>query len=282
MKRADILKTSGMPAIAPSYPKGPYRFINREYFIITYETDPEAIRAALPEPLQPAPGNLIAYEFIKMPDSSGFGDYSESGVVIPCLFNGKEVNFTCQMYLDDEPPLTGGREIWGFPKKYGNPSLRVIHDTLTGTLHYDEAQVALGTMRYKIEDLVSNPLHAEMRNPKVVEKKLTKTQVNLKLIPSVDGSLAIAQLVAYNMCDVTVKGAWSGQARLHLVPHVNAPVADFPVRKVIGGSHFIADITLPYGRVIHDYFDEGDSPKPKPATKAQKAKKAKKLVRGGD
>jgi acetoacetate decarboxylase len=81
-----------------------------------------------------------------------------------------------------------------------------------------------------------------------------KTQVNLKLIPDIDGNLAIAQLVAYNLANITVKGAWSGPARLQLSAHVNAPVADLPVKRVIGGSHFIADLTLPYGRVIHDYL----------------------------
>ena len=50
------------------------------------------------------------------------------------------------------------------------------------------------------------------------------------------------------------KGAWSGPARLHLVPHVNAPVADLPVKRVIGGTHFIADLTLPYGWVLYDYL----------------------------
>jgi len=30
-------------------------------------------------------------------------------------------------------------------------------------------------------------------------------------------------------------------------------VADLPVRKTLGGVHFIADLTLPYGRVLHDY-----------------------------
>ena len=83
--------------------------------------------------------------------------------------------------------------------------------------------------------------------------KMSKTQVNLKLIPDVDGSLAIAQLVAYNLVDIQVKGGWSGPARLHLVPHVNAPVADLPIRRVLGGLHFIADLTLPYGRVLYDY-----------------------------
>lgn len=254
MDTKQILSLSGMPAACPSYPKGPYRFIHREYFVITYESDPDAIRAALPEPLEPADGHLIAYEFMRMPDSPGFGDYTESGLVIPCRWQGEDVNFTAMMFLDDEPPTTGGREIWGFPKKIAQPKLEVVHDTLTGTLHYADQLVAMGSMNYKWENLVCAPEHVEMKDVNSIKARLGKIQINLKLIPDVDGSLAIAQLVAYNMCDITVKGAWAGHARLHLVPHVNAPVADFPVRRVIGGSHFIADITLPYGRVVHDYL----------------------------
>ena len=42
-------------------------------------------------------------------------------------------------------------------------------------------------------------------------------------------------------------------ARTSRQPHVNAPVADFPVRKIISAHHFVADVTLPYRRVLHDY-----------------------------
>jgi len=111
MNRDEILKAPSMPVFSPSYPHPPNRFIKREYLIITYETDPEVIRAALPEPLEPAPGNLVFYEWMKMPDSSGFGDYEESGTGIRAIYNGEPCNFSVQMYLDDEPPITGGREI---------------------------------------------------------------------------------------------------------------------------------------------------------------------------
>jgi acetoacetate decarboxylase len=84
---------------------------------------------------------------------------------------------------------------------------------------------------------------------------LTKTRVNLKLIPGVDGNPIIAQLAAYNLGDVVLKRAWSGPARLHLILHANAPVADLSVKKVLGGRHIVADLTLPYGRVLHDYLD---------------------------
>jgi acetoacetate decarboxylase len=249
----DILQLSAMPLASPSYPRGPYRFIDREYLIITYESDPDAIRQALPEPLEPDGSNTVLYEFIQMPDSAGFGDYTESGIVIPAVFKGEHLNFTAQMYLDDEPPIAGGREIWGFPKKNADPKLRVVHDTLTGTLHYADIQVAIGTMGYKHQHLLYDVDGRKACSSMSIVQKMSKTQVNLKLIPHVDGTLAIAQLVAYNLTDIQVKGGWSGPARLHLVPHVNAPVADLPVRRVVGGLHFVADLTLPYGRVLHDY-----------------------------
>ena len=74
----------------------------------------------------------------------------------------------------------------------------------------------------------------------------------------VDGRAEVCQLVAINLTDINVKGSWFGPGRLHLVPHVNAPVADFPVRRVIGAHHFLADLTLPYGRVVNDYNKQTD------------------------
>jgi len=246
MKRKDILSAHSMPIFSPSYPKGPYIFKQREYMIITYESDAEAVREALPEELEPVKGNLCYYEWMKMPDSSGFGDYEESGTGILATYKGKPCNFSVQMYLDDEPPITAGREIWGFPKKYGVPRLTVQKDTLTGTLSYDGQQVALGTMTYKHVSLE--------KNLGEVKKGLGKLNINLKLIPDVDGKPKIAQLVGYNLEDIVVHGAWEGPARLHMVPHVNCRIADLPIKRIIGGRHQIVDFTLPYGRVLHDYL----------------------------
>ncbi len=57
----------------------------------------------MPEPLQiEAP--LVRYEFIRMPDSTGFGDYTENGQVIPVSFRGRNGNYTLCMFLNDHPP----------------------------------------------------------------------------------------------------------------------------------------------------------------------------------
>jgi acetoacetate decarboxylase len=81
--------------------------------VITYETEPELIQAQLPEPLEPIKQPLVHYEWIKMPDSSGFDSYTGSGMVIPARLRGEEVNFISQMCLDDDPLIAAGREIWG-------------------------------------------------------------------------------------------------------------------------------------------------------------------------
>ena len=73
MKIDDVRRAYAMPFTNPSFPRGPYRFFDREYLIVTYRTDPQALRAVVPEPLEIAEP-VVKYEFIRMPDSTGFGD----------------------------------------------------------------------------------------------------------------------------------------------------------------------------------------------------------------
>ena len=86
MKEAEVkARAFAMPLTSPAYPPGPYRFVNREFMVITYRTNPDKLRAVLPEPLE-MDEPLFKYEFIRMPDSTGFGDYTETGQVIPVKF----------------------------------------------------------------------------------------------------------------------------------------------------------------------------------------------------
>ena len=161
MKIADVRKRAfAMPLTSPAFPPGPYRFVDREYLIITYRTDRDALEAVIPEPLtfdEP----IVKYEFIRMPDSTGFGNYTESGQVIPVKFNGKEGSYTHAMFLNDGPPIYGGRELWGFPKKFAQPTLCVDSDTLVGTLDYGGVRIATGTMGFKHQR--ARPRHGEGR-----------------------------------------------------------------------------------------------------------------------
>jgi acetoacetate decarboxylase len=78
----------------------------------------------------------------------------------------------------------------------------------------------------------------------------------LKIIPHVDGTPRICELVDYRLEDIVLKGAWSGPAALDLRAHALAPVADLPVREVISAVHLLADLTLGLGKVVYDYLED--------------------------
>ena len=244
MKQDDVkARAFAMPLTSPAYPIGPYKFYNREYLIITYRTDIEKLRAIVPEPLQVSDA-LVKYEFIRMPDSTGFGDYTESGQVIPVTFEGRKGGYTHCMFLDDHPPIAGGRELWGFPKKLANPKLKVVTDTLIGELRYGPLPVAVGTMGYKHREADRAAVKASMEVPNWL----------LKIIPHVDGSPRICEIVEYYLTDIDLKGAWTGPAQLELFHHALAPVAELPVLEVVSATHILADLTLGLGKVVHDYL----------------------------
>jgi acetoacetate decarboxylase len=244
MKESEIRERAfAMPLTSPAYPPGPYRFVNREFLIITYRTDPEKLRAVIPEPLQ-FDEPIVRYEFIRMPDSTGFGDYTETGQVIPVRFQGGKGGYCHCMFLNDEPPIAGGRELWGFPKKLASPSLKTDIDTLVGTLDYGPVRVATATMGYKHRQADVAAVKAALAAPNFL----------LKIIPHVDGSPRICELVEYYLEDVTVKGAWTGPASLTLQPHALAPVAELPVLEIVSGMHILSDLTLGLGKVIYDYL----------------------------
>jgi acetoacetate decarboxylase len=85
-------------------------------------------------------------------------------------------------------------------------------------------------------------------------KKLTAPNFLLKIIPHVDGTPRICELVRYHLEDITVKGAWTGPAALDLFSHALAPVAELPVLQVLSAKHIVADLTLGLGGVVHDYL----------------------------
>jgi acetoacetate decarboxylase len=244
MKESDVrARAFAMPLTSPAFPIGPYRFVNREYLIITYRTDPRKLRELVPEPLQ-IDEPLVKFEFIRMPDSTGFGDYTESGQVIPVTFQGRKGGYSHCMFLDDHPPIAGGRELWGFPKKLAKPTLHDEIDTLVGTLDYGSMRIATGTMGYKHKAADRDTVMASLLAPNFL----------LKIVPHVDGTPRICELVEYELTDVNLKGAWTGPAALTLSSHALAPLGELPVLEIVSGMHILADLTLPLGKVVHDYL----------------------------
>ena len=118
--------------------------------------------------------------------------------MIPVRLNGEDGAYTHAMYLDDDAPIAGGRELWGFPKKRATPKIEVESDVLVGTLHYGSVLCASATMGYKHRSVDHDTVLKSMKAPNFI----------LKIIPHVDGSPRICELVRFSLEDIVLKEAW--------------------------------------------------------------------------
>src|SRR5262249_42011229 len=124
-------------------------------------------------------------------------------------------------------------------------------ETLVCTLHYGSVLCASATMGYKHCEIDHAPLLASLAKPNFM----------LKIVPHVDCTPRICELVRYYLEDVTLKGAWSGPGALELFDHALCDVAKLPVREVQSATHFVTDLTLGLGEVVFDYLDKSEVPR---------------------
>ena len=245
MDADEVRRQLTTPLGAPAYPPGgPYRFTDREYLNITYLTDLEALRRIVPEPLVVVEP-LVRFEVMRMPDVTGLGSFLECGQVIRVEHEGEPADYPHCMYVDALASIASGREISAFPKKLGAPALYVDHETLVGTLDYGTLRVATATMGYKHQELPEAAARAEIGAP----------TYGLKLLPGYDRRPRICELVRSQITSMTIKGAWTGPARLQLFEHVSAPLADLPVREVVAATHILTDLVLGRPSLVHDYLE---------------------------
>ncbi|MFJ3659984.1 acetoacetate decarboxylase [Streptomyces sp. NPDC090119] len=243
MRKQDVARLFTTPVDSPAYAPARYRFTDREYLNIYYRTDPEALRHLVPEPLV-VTDPVVRFEMMRMPDTTGLGDYTEAGQLIAVEHEGERGEFNLAMYVDSVPAISSGREYSAYPKKGGSPRLYVDSDTLVGTLDYGTLRVATATMGYKHHTLDPDEALTEISTPNFM----------VKTVPNYDGTPRICELVRTRITDVTVKSAFTAPARLQLFAHVMAPLADLPVLEIVRAGHIVTDLTLAPVEPVFDYL----------------------------
>ena len=122
MKIEDVRRLAfAMPLTSPAFPPGPYRFIDREYLIVTYRTDPAALEAVVPEP-PTFDDPLVKYEFIRMPDSTGFGNYTNPAKSSPLSSTDKRAATAMQCSSMMDHPFMAVVSSGAFPRSMYSPA----------------------------------------------------------------------------------------------------------------------------------------------------------------
>jgi acetoacetate decarboxylase len=81
--------------------------------------------------------------------------------------------------------------------------------------------------------------------------------LNYKVIPHIDGRIAVRQITSRRLAEVTVHECWTGPCTVEIRPNAQAPLYRLPVREMLNGFHWRAQFTLVAGEVVHDYLTDG-------------------------
>jgi len=253
-----MLPQSGFetPFDNPLVPRFPMQMRNTEILTAFYRTELDAAKRLVPPPLEVV-SDIVLIHIYHMNDSDWFGNYYESAVQIPVRLPDSPAGagitgaYSPYLYLGSDGAVATGREIYGQPKKGGEPWLGVRDDLFVGTVRRNGLDVITLTMAYK---------HTRARPEEMAGYGDFLTNINLKVVPNVDGSDAIRQLTARKFAELQVHECWRGAVTVELRPNAQAPVYRLPVREMLDGFYWRADFVLPFGCIIYDYLSQADRP----------------------
>jgi len=234
-----------MPWDAPLVPEFPFTFRNVEVLTLTYRTSMENVRALLPPPLEPI-NDWVLIHIYNMNDVEWLGSYNECNVMVSARLGENVGGYSPYLFLNSDVGLAHGREVHGQPKKLGEARIKTRKDLLVGVLERNGIDVITGTMAFKqsrgnLDDLKRDTFDFSVN-------------INYKVIPHIDGRLAIRQLTSRKLADVTIHECWAGPCTIELRPNAQAPVHKLPVKEMGDGYFWRADFTLVQGSIIHDYL----------------------------
>ena len=69
--------------------------------------------------------------------------------------------------------------------------------------------------------------------------------------------MAVDEITARRLAEVTVHGCWTGRATVELRPNARVPVCQLPVLEPLEAFFWQADFTLVAGERLHNYLDTG-------------------------
>lgn len=235
-----------MPWDAPLVPNFPFTFRNVEVMTLVYRTRPEAVEALLPPPLQPT-GDTVLIHVYNMRDVEWLGSYGECNLMVGAsLADAHGGGYSPYLFLNSDVGLAHGREVHGQPKKFADARIEVQQDLLVARVTRNGIDFITGTMAYKqtrgsLEDLKKTAFDFA-------------TNLNYKIIPNIDGTIALRQITSRKLADVQVHECWTGPCTVELRPNAQAPVYRLPVVEMLDGYYWRADFTLVQGETVHDYL----------------------------
>lgn len=231
-----------------------YEFRGAEMLTASFRTDPETVRAILPNPLD-APEEPVAMAFIARYPKTNFGvSYSEGALFLRAVYKDEPGWYCLAMPVDSDMALIGGREQFGYPKKIAEEiSLERSGEHVIGgvvrrgveVLHI-EAELtdrvnlaALDTIGPQVSDLEGLPC-----------RKVVSFLFKFSRSPGGRGFDFVPRLVREALLFRPRDDLMSGTGKLEMASSPYDPLGDIPVRDLMDVTYGTWDNDMLPGRVV--------------------------------
>lgn len=198
-------------------------FLGVRSLSVLFETTPEAVRALLPPPLEPVPGALATAWVADIANSNCVGPFMGAALYVSARYQDITGDYCVTMPMSTPEAVTFGRELYGEPKKLAKIAFETQDDHVWGSAE-----------RRGIRFL---SLRGRMTAEGGTGRKQTSSFF-FKFTPRADGSgFDSPPRLVHVTGDVTVQTARTGRGEVIFRDSPHDPVADIPVRQVIGAVY---------------------------------------------
>ncbi|MDP3342162.1 acetoacetate decarboxylase family protein [Frigidibacter sp.] len=218
----DVQNGNNMPVQAPLIPDPfvPYDCPDNATLSVFCRVDPALLKRYLaPTPFEPRGDIVVVY-------ASDFtncrkAQFMDAGIIVPMTFQGQPGATYLFEYEDNDAAIAAGRDLWGYPKKYAEISLKTEGDTATASV------VRRGTEILRIE--------ADLSQPHEFQTVRTAPHFHLHVQPGPDGKVLSRRVIKRDTSpDFQLKSSRTGTARVVLASLPADPLAEFMPQHILG------------------------------------------------
>ncbi len=232
-----VKKFVSIPEWSPLYHEPPHHFRGCTGLSVLCRAPAGVIEKLIPKPLR-ARGDLFILRWEHIADCDGYKDIHFNEILFTCKWKNK-IGVHCALeYIDSEMGLTIGREVWGFPKKWGD---FVWNKTANG-LHAECHRGGVLLMRTEFTRSESTP---------TVEWPDTSNYYLVKHIPPASRSVSpLIQVVRCELSERVIHSSAMGSAQVEFFDGPRDPLKLLGPVEVLAARLDTLDSLFDYGEVV--------------------------------
>lgn len=227
-----------------------FDFYDTETLSVLWETKPEIVERLLPPPLKPAEKPIVYAYICDFPRTNWGEPYQEGALFLRAKFDDCEGFYCLAMPVTYDIALVGGREIFGFPKKFGTIELNRGGNQVNGWV--ERHAVRFAELKATLSGNFNTPDAEDIFN-QVFVPGTNNVFYNFKHFPSPDWkAFDYNPRLVKEEVEVNHKSMEIGEAEVILRSSDNDPWAEVEIVRVLGAVYTKSDLSMQKANVVDE------------------------------